>query len=90
MLYVEKQRFRLKNNGNLEKLYNVRMKKTNKGYNIVGYNNGKIINKHVRYLTNNSKMNNSKMNNKPNKKKTNKKRTNKKRNNKKKTNKKKN
>jgi hypothetical protein len=83
MLYIEKQKFRLKNNGNLEKLYNVRMKRTNKGYNIVGYNNGKIINKHVRYLTNSSKMNsikmnNSKLNNKPNKRKTTKKTTNKK------------
>jgi hypothetical protein len=55
-------------NDKLEKAYNIEVKQTNKGYNITGVNNGKIIKKSVRYV---NPM-------KTNKKKTNKRKTNKK------------
>ena len=42
MLFIQKKGFNIKN-GRLEKQYNIQMKKTNKGYNIVGYDNDKII-----------------------------------------------
>ena len=48
MYYIHKQGFTFKN-GKLEKKYNVQMKKNNEGYNIVGYDNNKIINKSVRF-----------------------------------------
>lgn len=64
MLLIQKKGFKVIN-GKLEKQYNVRMKKTNKGYNIVGFDNDKIINKHVRYF--------NKTNNQPNTMKSNKK-----------------
>jgi hypothetical protein len=67
-MYTRKIGLILKNNI-LEKAYNIEVKQTNKGYNITGINNGKIIKKSVRYIKNNKKMN---------KKKTNKKKTNKK------------
>jgi hypothetical protein len=65
-MYTRKIGLILKNN-KLEKAYNIEVKQTNKGYNITGVNNGKIVKKFVRYIT--TKMN---------KKKTNKKKTNKK------------
>jgi len=49
MMFIEKKGFNIKN-GVLEKKFNIQMQKTQKGYNIVGYNNDKIINKHVRYM----------------------------------------
>lgn len=49
MLFIEKKGFNIKN-GVLEKKFDIQMQKTQKGYNIVGYNNDKIINKHVRYI----------------------------------------
>jgi hypothetical protein len=63
MLFIQKKGFNIKN-GRLEKQYNIQMKKTNKGYNIVGYDNDKIINKHVlfRNKTLNKPMNNKPMN----------------------------
>jgi hypothetical protein len=73
MLFIQKKGFNIKN-GRLEKQYNIQMKKTNKGYNIVGYDNDKIINKHVLFRNktlnksiNNNPMNKS-MNNNPTKK----------------------
>jgi hypothetical protein len=48
-MFIEKKGFNIKN-GVLEKKFNIQMQKTQKGYNIVGYNNDKIINKHVRYM----------------------------------------
>jgi hypothetical protein len=63
-------------NNKLEKAYNIEVKQTNKGYNITGVNNGKIIRKSVRYIDPTTKI-------KTNKKKTNKKKTNKKKTNKK-------
>lgn len=48
MLYIRKTGFKQINN-KLEKAYNIEVKQTNKGYNITGYNNGKIIKKSVRY-----------------------------------------
>jgi hypothetical protein len=77
MYYIHKQGFTFKN-GKLEKKYNVQMKKNNEGYNIVGYDNNKIINKSVRFKNkvttnkNKVKMNKTKTNKKkgkPNKKK---------------------
>ena len=69
MYYIRKQGFTFKN-GKLEKKYNVQMKKNNKGYNIVGYNNNKIINKSVRFIQEKTKSNKVKSNKvKPNKKK---------------------
>ena len=64
MYYIRKQGFTFKN-GKLEKKYNVQMKKNNKGYNIVGYDNNKIINKSVRFIQEKTKSNKVK----PNKKK---------------------
>ena len=58
-------------NNKLEKAYNIEVKQTNKGYNITGVNNGKIIRKSVRYIDPMNKM-------KTNKKKKNKRKTNKK------------
>ncbi len=58
-------------NNKLEKAYNIEVKQTNKGYNITGVNNGKIIRKSVRYIDPTNKM-------KTNKKKKNKRKTNKK------------
>jgi len=49
MLFIQKKGFNIKN-GVLEKKYDIQMQKTQKGYNIVGYDNDKIINKHVRYI----------------------------------------
>ena len=63
-------------NNKLEKAYNIEVKQTNKGYNITGVNNGRIIKKSVRYVDPTNKM-------KTNKKKTNKRKTNKKKKNKK-------
>jgi hypothetical protein len=54
MLYIRKTGFKQINN-KLEKAYNIEVKQTNKGYNITGYNNGKIIKKSVRYRPTNSK-----------------------------------
>ena len=54
MLYIRKTGFKQINN-KLEKAYNIEVKKTNKGYNITGYNNDKIIKKSVRYRPTNSK-----------------------------------
>ena len=54
MYYIHKQGFTLKN-GKLEKKYNVQMKKNNKGYDIIGYDNNKVINKHVRYIKDKTK-----------------------------------
>lgn len=77
MYYIHKQGFTFKN-GKLEKKYNVQMKKNNEGYNIIGYDNNKIINKSVRFKNkvttnkNKVKMNKTKTNKKkgkPNKKK---------------------
>ena len=69
MLLIEKKGFKVIN-GKLEKQYNVRMKKTNKGYNIVGFNNDKIINKHVRFINKtNNRLNKKRKNRKTNKKK---------------------
>ncbi len=48
MAYIRKTGFKIINN-KLEKAYNIEVKQTNKGYNITGYNNGKIIKKSVRY-----------------------------------------
>ena len=62
MYYIHKQGFILKN-GKLEKKYNVQMKKNNEGYNITGYDNNKVINKHVRFI-NKSQLNVKKINNK--------------------------
>jgi hypothetical protein len=77
MYYIHKQGFTFKN-GKLEKKYNVQMKKNNEGYNIVGYDNNKIINKSVRFK-NKVKTNKVKTNKvKTNKVKTNKVKTNKK------------
>ena len=75
MLYIRKTGFKQINN-KLEKAYNIEVKQTNKGYNITGYNNGKIIKKSVRYVDPTNKM-------KTNKKITNKRKTNKKKKNKK-------
>jgi len=50
MLYIRKTGFKQINN-KLQKAYNIEVKQTNKGYNITGYNNGKIIKKSVRYKT---------------------------------------
>ena len=75
---MRKMAFKRTNN-KLEKAYNIEVKQTNKGYNITGVNNGRIIKKSVRYIG---------QTNKTNKKKTNKKKTNKKKTNKKKKNKK--
>ena len=49
MMFIQKKGFNIKN-GVLEKKYDIKMQKTQKGYNIIGYNNDKIINKHVRYI----------------------------------------
>ncbi len=77
MYYIHKQGFTFKN-GKLEKKYNVQMKKNNEGYNIIGYDNNKIINKSVRFKNkvttnkNKVKINKTKTNKKkgkPNKKK---------------------
>ena len=90
MLFIQKKGYNIKN-GRLEQQYNIQMKKTNKGYNIVGYDNDKIIDKHVRFRNkslNNKPVTNTSLNNKPVNKTMNKlvtKKTNKKR----KTNKKK-
>lgn len=80
MLFFQKKGFNIKN-GHLEQQYNIQMKKTNKGYNIIGYDNDKIIDKHVRFrnisLNNkpvNKPVNNKSVNKKPVTKKTNKKR----------------
>jgi len=54
MLYIRKTGFKQINN-KLEKAYNIEVKQTNKGYNITGYNNGKIIKKSVRYRPTNYK-----------------------------------
>ena len=54
MLYIRKTGFKQINN-KLEKSYNIEVKQTNKGYNITGYNNGKIIKKSLRYRPTNSK-----------------------------------
>ena len=87
MLFVQKKGFNIKN-GHLEQQYNIQMKKTNKGYNIIGYDNDKIINKHVRFR--NTSLNNKSVNKKPvNNKSVNKKPVTKKTNKKRKTNKKK-
>jgi hypothetical protein len=48
MDYIHKTGFKIINN-KLEKAYNIEVKQTNKGYNITGYNNDKIIKKSVRY-----------------------------------------
>lgn len=61
MYYIRKQGFTFKN-GKLEKKYNVQMKKNNKGYNIVGYDNNKIINKSVRFIQEKTKPNKTKSN----------------------------
>ncbi len=53
-------------NDKLEKAYNIEVKQTNKGYNITGVNNGKIIKKSVRYV---NPTNKKKTNRKTNKKK---------------------
>jgi hypothetical protein len=74
MYYIHKQGFTIKN-GKLEKKYNVQMKKNNEGYNIVGYDNNKIINKSVRFK---NKVTTNKNKVKINKTKTNKVKTNKK------------
>ncbi len=63
-------------NNNLVKAYNIEVKKTNKGYNITGMNNGRIIKKSVRYIDPTNKKKTNKI--KTNKKKTNKKKKNKK------------
>ena len=68
-------------NNNLVKEYNIEVKKTNKGYNITGVNNGRIIRKSVRYINPTNKIKTNKI--KTNKIKTNKKKTNKKKKNKK-------
>ena len=81
MLFIQKKGYNIKN-GRLEQQYNIQMKKTNKGYNIVGYDNDKIIDKHVRFR-------NKSLNNKPVNKLVNKKPVTKKTNKKRKTNKKK-
>ena len=61
MLYMRKMEFQ-KINNKLEKAYNIEVKQTNKGYNITGVNNGKIIKKSVRYIdpTNKKKTNKKK------------------------------
>ena len=71
MLFIQKKGYNIKN-GRLEQQYNIQMKKTNKGYNIVGYDNDKIIDKHVRFR--NKSVTNKSVNKKPVTKKTNKKR----------------
>ena len=55
MLIIRKKGFKIQN-GDLQQKYDIQMKKTNKGYNIVGYNNEKIIDKHVRYFNKNTKL----------------------------------
>lgn len=53
MMYIHKTGFLLKKVNNkvkLNKTYNIEVKQTNKGYNITGVNNGKIIKKSVRYI----------------------------------------
>ena len=67
---MRKMEFQKVNNKS-EKAYNIEVKQTNKGYNITGVNNGKIIRKSVRYIDPTNKM-------KTNKKKKNKRKTNKK------------
>jgi hypothetical protein len=62
-MYIRKIGLKLKNN-KLEKAYNIEVKQTNKGYNITGVNNGKIIKKSVRYIKNNKKTNKRKTNKK--------------------------
>ena len=54
MLYIRKTGFKRINN-KLQKAFNIEVKQTNKGYNISGYNNGKIIKKSVRYTSPNTK-----------------------------------
>ena len=53
MLYIRKTGFKRINN-KLQKAFNIEVKQTNKGYNISGYNNGKIIKKSVRYTSPNT------------------------------------
>jgi hypothetical protein len=48
MLYMHKTKFKIINN-KVKKEYNIVLRQTNKGYNITGVNNGKIIKKSVRY-----------------------------------------
>jgi hypothetical protein len=50
MEYIHKRGFKIINN-KLQNAYNVEVKKTNKGYNITGFNNDKIIKKSVRYVS---------------------------------------
>ena len=77
---MRKMAFKRTNN-KLEKAYNIEVKQTNKGYNITGVNNGRIIKKSVRYINPTNKIKTNKI--KTNKIKTNKKKTNKKKKNKK-------
>ena len=62
MLYIRKTGFKRINN-KLQKAFNIEVKQTNKGYNISGYNNGKIIKKSVRYTSPNTKKGNTKKGN---------------------------
>jgi len=48
MLFIKKKGFTMVN-GKLKEKFNIEMKKTNEGYNIIGYNNNKLIHKSVRY-----------------------------------------
>jgi hypothetical protein len=48
MLYMHKTKFKIINN-KVKKDYNIVLRQTNKGYNITGVDNGKIIKKSVRY-----------------------------------------
>ena len=49
MEYIHKRGFKIINN-KLQNAYDVEVKKNNKGYNITGFNNDKIIKKSVRYM----------------------------------------
>lgn len=68
MDYIRKTGFKIINN-KLEKAYNIEVKQTNKGYNITGYNNDKIIKKLVRYRPTNIKKGKPNKKTKKNKKK---------------------
>jgi hypothetical protein len=49
MEYIHKRGFKIINN-KLQNAYDIEVKRNNKGYNITGFNNDKIIKKSVRYV----------------------------------------
>jgi hypothetical protein len=67
MLFIKKKGFTMVN-GKLKQKFNIEMKKTNEGYNIIGYDNNKLIHKSVRYNKKINKTKNKSKNKSKNKK----------------------